>query len=289
VTPEDHTKEYGLFPGRERDEEETAYAKRVKQWLEGFRLKFEHARKRLLAVTFEDYRRDKGKRNAWIRHGTPELAENYGFRQYMNLYLGMQMQRVNRAEIIPRIFALRYEACYEDPDRTAIYLRTVAPDRHTPDALRHVLSYRALLPKADTKTGATFESFDAEKTYLRKLAADGKFPRDAVNCFVAYTSIGNVHKTAKQTQLPHAKVTEYLVLCESQLGRRIRKERRGGRHGAKKEAYYEDRLSTQTATVHLAGAKSANQRVTAIPADATEEFDYDEIDRRLTEGGKNNE
>lgn len=289
VTPEDHAKEYGLSPGRDPDEDDAAYTERVRQWLEGFRPQFEDGRKRLLAVPFDDFRRGDGKRNAWLRHGTPELAEKNGFREDMNLYLGMYGQRVNREEIIPRILALRFEACYPDPDGTIIYLRTVVPDRHRPYVLRHVLAYRELLSKADMKRGATFENVDAEKAYLRKLAADGHFPHEAVKCFVAYMASGSVHRTAEQTHLHHTQVTEYLKLCESRLDRRVRRERRGGPHGAKKEAYYEDRLATQTGDVHLTGAKGSEQGLTAIPAKVTAGFDYDEIDRRLAEDDKNNE
>jgi len=159
VTPEDHAKEYGLFPGRERDEEEAAHTERVKQWLEGFRPQFEDGRKRLLAVPFDDYRRDTGKQNAWIRHGSPELAEKYGFREHMNLYLGMYGQKVDREALIPRIIGLHYEVCYADPDGTAIYLRTVVPDRHTPDVLRHVLAYKDLLNKTpSTQPSAPVQS-----------------------------------------------------------------------------------------------------------------------------------
>jgi hypothetical protein len=195
---------------------------------------------------------------------------------------------VNRDEIIPRIFALRYEACYPDPHRTTIYLRTVPFDRHTPAVLRHVLAYRDLLPKADAKTGVTFETKDAEKSYLRRLADDGHFSHEAVRCFVAYLSIGNILKTAKAVHLPHTKVTENLKLCESRIGRRIRRESRGGRNGAKKMRYYEDRLASQTGDVHLAGAKTS-RGVTAIPADSTADFNFDEIDRRLAGDEKNDE
>jgi hypothetical protein len=142
ITPEEHAKKYGLSPGRERDEEESAYAERVKQWLVGFRPQFEDDRQRLLAVPFDDYRRNTGKKNAWIRHGTPELAEKYGFRQHMNLYLGMyvygSLKGVNQKEIIPRIFALCYEAHYPDPEGTVIFLKDLLLDKHTPAVLRHV-------------------------------------------------------------------------------------------------------------------------------------------------------
>lgn len=150
VTPEEHATNHRLLPARDRGEDAATHSERVKKWLESYRVQFEECKGSHLAVSFDGFVRRTGIRNAWRRHGTPEFAEKHHFREYMTLYLGLLAQRVNRDDIIPRIWTLHYEACYPDPERTVIYLKDVRPEMHSPAVLRHVAEYRGSVSRTTT-------------------------------------------------------------------------------------------------------------------------------------------
>jgi len=246
VTPEDHAREYGLLPGKEQDEEDAAYAERVKLWIESFRPGFEEGRKQLLAVSLDDYRTDTGKHNAWIRHGTPDLAERHNFRDYTKLYIGLSAHGVNRETVIPRIFSLSYEAHYPDPEGGIIFLKDILPDMHTPAALRHVEEYQDLMLKAKQEAAISEAAMlMAAKRTLRRLMNDGKLQSISFACWCAYVSAGTLKKArdSMKHKLHPGKIAEHVHLCEELSGIKVVKEARGGR-GVHRENVFQDQLES---------------------------------------------
>ncbi len=137
VTAEEHAREFRLLPACGPDDEPEAYKQRLSDWLADFDREFEAGRKRFLERTFESYRMDQGRQNAWIRHGTEELAEKYGYCDYLRLALGLTCRGFDNHEIEVLANTIRYEARYEAPEPEGIYLRNLKKELHTPGEKAH--------------------------------------------------------------------------------------------------------------------------------------------------------
>lgn len=284
---QDHLKEYGFLPARKPDESEEAYDSRRAERIEELTPKFEHARESSLAKSFDDYRQEIGRSIIWERHGGTEIANCPGMLENVAIYLFLENLGLDPQEIHRRIFSIQYQATYNDPEETRIYLKDVIPEKHSPKILRHVLDYKELLKQLDLGSGElTSDQRHVEKTYLRRLVAKKKFSKDALDCFIAYELEGNLVDAAKRLGMGRDRVRFHLEECGKALDRRVVKAARGG-PGTRKEPYREDNLASQGQNVHR--MKTQSGRSVELPADESADFPYDEIDARLAPDTNSNE
>lgn len=134
ITPEAHAQEFEDYypPVRYENEGELVYDERVNQW----RLQFENSRERLLAVSFDDFRKDTGKRNAWILHGNPELAAQHGYMGDNDFiyHMNLEGRRIDPACLHKFKWAAEYMD--EDGHGTFIFFERLAGPDSLPDSLQ---------------------------------------------------------------------------------------------------------------------------------------------------------